>query len=72
MKTKTETFKKFGPGVSCATIPAGLRVIEIQSGSTKGQYFLDEFPRDVFPRGSIARHDAEHYGITYTRDEVED
>lgn len=47
-------------------IPAGLRC----TATTKGNYFLDEFPSDLFPNWSILRHDAEHYGIALTPDQV--
>ncbi len=53
-------------------IPAGLRVREIQTGRTKGMYFLEEFPNDLFPRNSMIRHDAVHYGITLSADMVQE
>lgn len=66
--TKTEQYKKFGPGLSEATIPAGLEVREIPN--RPGEYWLDDL--SIFPRGSIARHDACHYGVKYTENEVEE
>jgi hypothetical protein len=67
MKTAKKQKKRFGPGLSQATIPAGLRVAPT---GRKGEFWLDEFPPDIFPRGSIALHDAIHYGVTYHADEV--
>jgi hypothetical protein len=52
-------------------IPAGLRTRLINVGGTKGSYFLDEFPHELFPANSFVRHDAEHYGIVLTPDQVE-
>ena len=51
-------------------IPSGLRVVEILGGSYQGSFFLDEFPEELFPSGSIIRHDAEHYGVVLNRDQV--
>lgn len=52
-------------------LPAGLRVSLIAEGSNAGNYFLDEFPDDIFPPNSILRHDAEHRGIELTRAQVD-
>lgn len=52
-------------------IPAGLRCSMIQEGGTKGQFFLDEFPSNIFPTGSIILHDATYHGINLTADQVE-
>jgi hypothetical protein len=41
---------------------AGLRAVFLPAGSNS-RWVLDEFPEDLFPRGSILLHDAEHYGI---------
>jgi hypothetical protein len=71
MKTKLETVKQYGPSKIESTIPAGLRVAPITRGRTTGKYWLDEFPESIFPRNSIQRHDAEHYGITFEPNEVE-
>ena len=66
MKTKQATHKKFGPGMSEADIPAGLEVRQIPN--RPGEYWLDDL--SIFPRGSIARHDAAHYGVCFKADEV--
>lgn len=74
MKTKAIT-KRFGPScgtVHTVTLPAGLRVKPIKEGGTKGKYFLDEFPSDIFPPKSIVLHDAVHYGVVLEPSEVTD
>lgn len=53
-------------------IPEGLRVTEIKEGSTKGSYFLDQFPANLFPPNSIIKHDAVHYGVVLSKDQVMD
>jgi hypothetical protein len=53
------------------TLPAGLRCTPIRGGSTSGKFFLDQFPEDLFPRNSIERHDAVHYGVVLEPDQVE-
>ena len=74
MRTKAVT-KKFSAASSTThyevSLPAGLRIREITEGSTKGKFFLDEFPADLFPPNSMIRHDAEHYGIILEPNEVE-
>jgi hypothetical protein len=45
------------------SIPAGLRVIHLPDPQG-GRYVLNEFPETLFPKNSLERHDAEHYGIT--------
>ena len=52
-------------------LPAGLRVREITEGSTKGRYFLDEFPDELFPTGSIMRWDCEHSSASIPPEDVE-
>lgn len=49
----------------------GMRCALITEGGTAGQYFVDEFPLDIFPGNSIVRHDAWHYGIVIPSDNVE-
>jgi hypothetical protein len=72
MKTKNIENKVWKRGHSTYTtnIPAGLRVLLLKY-PTGNHYVLDEFPVDIFPLGSIVRHDAEHYGLPLTPEEVE-
>lgn len=55
-------------------LPAGLRVKPVAPypTQTRPQFWLDEFPEDIFPRNSIVRHDAEHYGVWLEQSEVEE
>ena len=69
----------FGPGHTPLstyrlTLPAGLRVKRIEglgAGSGLGKFWLDEFPVDLFPLGSIKLHDAVHYGVVLSPEEVQ-
>ncbi len=71
--TKTATVKFWGPnGCQTGEIPAGLRCEgPHKNGDGSAVYFLDEFPAELFPAGSMELHDAEHYGIRYTLEELE-
>ena len=51
-------------------IPAGLVCCQINEGTAKGNFFLEEFPINLFPINSIVRHDAIHYGVMLTPDQV--
>lgn len=77
----------FGPGhtplsVYTIRLPAGLRVKEITGEPRRPrapkQYFLDELPETAsppycaFPRYSVIRHDATHYGVRLEEDQVQD
>lgn len=63
-------------------IKAGLRVKLIEgepmADPNAPMYFLDEFPVNLpapytsFPMDSFTRHDAEHYGIRLTAEQVEE
>jgi hypothetical protein len=44
-------------------LPAGLEVVRLNDPSG-GRWVLDQFPPDLFPIGSIVRHDAQHHGVT--------
>jgi hypothetical protein len=71
---KHDVEKSIGPAGSRkqpVTVRAGLRVVPITEGSTKGKFWLDEFPESDFPRRSTLRHDAEHYGVVLEASEVE-
>jgi thioredoxin-related protein len=71
---KRDVEKSVGPSHSHkqrVTVRAGLRVVPITEGSTRGKFFLDEFPEADFPRRSTLRHDAEHYGVVLEPYEVE-
>lgn len=66
----------FGPNATplsnyTVTLPAGLRVEEIRDGATRGNFWLDQFPLEIFPGDSLMRWDAIHYGVTLGRDQVE-
>lgn len=67
MKTKAMIGVKFQGGSAMPfpaytiDIPEGLRVVPT---GCEGTYWLDEFPADLFPKGSFLLHDAVHYGIT--------
>ena len=50
-------------------VPAGLRVRFLPDHSG-GRYVLDELPEHLFPIGSCIRHDADHYGLTLTIDDL--
>lgn len=52
-------------------LPAGLRVKEVP-GERGLWFWLDEFPTDLFPTGSMIRHDAVHYGVWLSEDQVQD
>ena len=70
-KPVTKTFEASdGKMRHTVTIPAGLRCTRIEQGSTAGKYFLDEFPENIFKRGSFTLCDAEVYGIVLEPDEV--
>lgn len=60
----TGAFRKYG----VITLPEGLRVAPIPG--QVGKYWLDEFPADLFPANSMIRHDAVHYGVWLTEEEV--
>lgn len=61
-------------------LPAGLRVRERENYPTKSrvEYWLDEIPTHLplpytsFPIDSFFRHDAIHYGIILTEEQVQD
>ena len=52
-------------------LPKGLRCQIILEGGTKGKFFLDEFPKDIFPPNSFERDDAIHYGVIINPEDVE-
>lgn len=58
-------------------LPAGLRVKPIKGEPGTQMYFLDEFPVNLkppftsFPVDSFVRHDAMHYGIRLSADQVD-
>lgn len=58
-------------------LPAGLRVKKIEGEPGQQMYFLDEFPTCLkppftsFPIDSFTRHDAIHYGVRLTEDQVQ-
>lgn len=65
----------YGPGATplsryTVEIPEGLQARLIVGGSTDGCYFLDEFPRDLFPACSFQLHDATHYGVVLSPEQV--
>lgn len=72
--TKAETVKSVNsPSVQIKknfTIPAGLRVKLIESGGNAGNYFLDEFPDEIFPPKSFFTDDAIVYGVEFEPEEV--
>ncbi len=70
MKTKSVTVKFKGQDLA---LPAGLRVKPVAPypTQTRPQFWLDEFPADIFPRGSMILHDAEHYGVWLEAGEVQ-
>lgn len=74
-KLKAEVTKQFRggsvfPTPYTVTLPADLRCVAIDRGATQGSFFLDEFPRSIFPANSCITHDATTYGITISPDEV--
>lgn len=72
MRTRAHSIK-FCPGVLPyhLEIPAGLDVAMIHDGQGKGHWVLNEFPQDLFPLGSILRHDITHRYIYLEHDNVE-
>jgi hypothetical protein len=70
MKTKQVTVSFKGQSLA---LPAGLRVKPVAPYPTqvRKQYWLDEFPADLFPPNSIIRHDAVHYGVWLEESEVQ-
>ena len=76
MKTKAVHIKFSGPLGKLEyekDLPAGLRVKSIPVVGTQrpNEYWLDQFPLDLFPINSFERHDATHYGVRLTREQVE-
>lgn len=61
-------------------LPAGLKVrpVEPYPTQTQPEYFVDELPTNLkppytsFPIDSFYRHDAIHYGIRLTEDQVQE
>lgn len=51
-------------------VPAGLRVKKIDRGTTAGQFWLDE-PEKVFPKDSMAYHDAYYRGVIIHESNIE-
>lgn len=82
MKITKEVSLMFGVGYNTQRyeirLPAGLRVKKIEGEAGVQQYFLDEFPTNLkppytsFPVDSFVRHDAIHYGIRLSEDQVEE
>ena len=72
MKTRAHSIK-FCPGALPyhLEIPAGLDVAMIHDSQGKGHWMLNEFPQDLFPLGSILRHDITHRYIYLEHDNVE-
>lgn len=74
MKTKHTTAKVTTGGryPQEVEIPPGLRVkiVPPYPMQKAPEYFLDEFPEALFPKGSIILHDAEHYGVRLTASQV--
>ena len=54
------------------TLPAGLRCKVFHTGQGRQGFYLDEFPRDLFPPSSFIRHDAVHYGVAIPAEAVEE
>ena len=54
-------------------LPAGLRcTTSVRTGTGEHiGYYLDEFPIKLFPARSMIRHDAEHYGLLLTDEQVD-
>jgi hypothetical protein len=54
-------------------LPAGLRVKPITPYPTQTRplYWLDQLPEELFPLGSIQRHDAIHYGLVLEANQVQ-
>lgn len=50
-------------------LPKGLKCTP---SGMQGQFFLDQFPKEIFPLDSGLRHDAEHYGIFIDAENVVD
>lgn len=59
-----------GTVVHTVNLPAGLKVRPIKGRA--GEYWIDEFPPKIFPKGSMILHDATHYGIVVKEEDVED
>jgi hypothetical protein len=76
LRTRAREGVRFGPGISVVDLPAGLRVKQCsETGQTKAEmrtWFVEEFPEEVFPRDSLERHDAIHYGIRLNRGDLEE
>lgn len=73
--TVTKAVKVTFGGGACpeytVTLPEGLKVsFTPAAGSRPDGYFLDEFPEKLFPKGSTILHDAEHYGVWLTPEQV--
>lgn len=54
------------------TLRAGLQCRPIRVRGHETHFFLMDLPPDIFPRNSLAYHDAACYGIVLATDEVED
>ena len=73
--TVTKAVKVTFGGGACpeytVELPEGLKVSSAPAGgSAKAGFWVDEFPEDIFPKGSMILHDAEHYGIRLTPEQV--
>ena len=53
-------------------LPAGLRLKPTTSGLGQKGFHLDEFPVNLFPRGSFLLHDASHYGLPISPEDAEE
>lgn len=67
---------KFG-GTGCPQytldLPEGLGVsLAPEKGLEPAGYWLDEFPENIFPKGSMVLHDAMYRGIRLTEEQVKD
>jgi hypothetical protein len=71
LRTKAEKETRFGPGFSRALVPKGMPVSPCKCGTGEILYFVENFGSFI-PKSSMAYHDAKHYGIVVTADDVED
>ena len=69
LRTKRDMVVAFGPGLSRATVPAGMPVSPCKCGTGELLYFVENFGSFLKP-GTIERHDATYYGIVVTADDV--
>jgi len=69
LRTINEYHASYGPGMSEATVPAGVRVIELKTGTDEPYFVVDDLS---WMGEGFAKSDAIHYGIPVAGYNVEE